>query len=886
MYTKVKIESIKTGSKNSKSNIYKDTNDSTSIILDDEIYCCSPKNGSSIIIIPTHLKTKSQVFTPAILSDRSTSTIIEKFVDNFDNNEKNYENKDKEKKISEIIPQEIIINQKNEEKSEEKNEEKNDESNTILVSKSGKNVKKIINSILKKDKEKQNSIKNRISAKVKTKNINDNNKNNIIYNKVVKKKFVNFPEENNNKEKKRKISISPPSSEEKPLGKNRRRRNSTVKIYSNDYKKYITNKLNEDKSKNTFKCVQKTSKHLNKANINKDDFIKINAAAQKKVNFYDKTLKKQILKKNNQKSLNLENPNENKSSFYKRFSQKKISKNNEKTNEDPTSINSLYISKNNQLLEQKNKKDDIITPSEIQLEKINNKSKTIIKKSSIQHNNNTNKNSVKFRPLSSHKTKKEKNNEQLLNSFIKNDDNNNNLNSNFSQKNSARIKNQSNKFLLNKKKEKSSEKSFTSSNNSDSIYDEDSPLQKTNSHKRKNTILTDKDHLELKNLNKENIESYSNKEKIDNFNEHLELCLETIIDLDIKSQPRIKMDINFNFPKELQNKKIALFDLDETLIHCVGEIKPNQNPELKYDDKISVNLPMGRKAIIGINERPLWRESLDKIKQYYNIVIYTASHSSYSDAILNFLDKDDKYFHYRLYRNNCVQCTSSDGMKFYVKDLDILKKYYDLKDIIIIDNSVLSFTFHLNNGIPVIPYYDSKDDRELNLVALYLLSVVDCNDLRVENEKHFQLQKCLEIAKKNKECEESNSSEEILSSNGNENENKNNNDNNTRGNSAKNIDGNKKENEIETIDNIGKQFTCDFLNKVGRISFHLNTYKFQLNNLEKIRTDRKSGSSIDNKMSYIKVLREVYKKYAERGTIQKKNTTFRNSVKKTFNKKI
>ena len=34
---------------------------------------------------------------------------------------------------------------------------------------------------------------------------------------------------------------------------------------------------------------------------------------------------------------------------------------------------------------------------------------------------------------------------------------------------------------------------------------------------------------------------------------------------------------------------------------------------------------------------------LDKIKDVNNIIIFTASHRSYSDAVLNYLDPEDKY---------------------------------------------------------------------------------------------------------------------------------------------------------------------------------------------------------------------------------------------------
>ena len=142
---------------------------------------------------------------------------------------------------------------------------------------------------------------------------------------------------------------------------------------------------------------------------------------------------------------------------------------------------------------------------------------------------------------------------------------------------------------------------------------------------------------------------------------------------------------------------------------------------------------------IGINIRPHWKESLDKIKEKYNIVIFTASHQSYSDAVLNYLDPEDIYFHYRLYRDSCALYKTND-INFYVKDLDIFKDYYNLKDIIIIDNSILSFAYHINNGIPVVPFYDSKQDSELPLLCFYLLLIASYKDLRDANKEHIKLE--------------------------------------------------------------------------------------------------------------------------------------------------
>ncbi len=252
-------------------------------------------------------------------------------------------------------------------------------------------------------------------------------------------------------------------------------------------------------------------------------------------------------------------------------------------------------------------------------------------------------------------------------------------------------------------------------------------------------ITEDKLILNYKNKN-ETIEVLSDKENMDNFYEYLELCLETLQEINLKEVPKSKANINFKFPKDKQNKKIALFDLDETLVHCIGEIKKEDFNKQEYENahKINVILPSKKEVTIAINIRPHLEELLDKIKDIYNIVIFTASHRSYSDAVLNYLDPEDKYFHYRLYRDSCVQYRTND-INFYVKDLDIFKYNYDLKDIIIIDNSILSFAYHLNNGIPVVPFYDSKQDSELPLLSFYLLSIASYQDLREANKEHINL---------------------------------------------------------------------------------------------------------------------------------------------------
>ena len=63
----------------------------------------------------------------------------------------------------------------------------------------------------------------------------------------------------------------------------------------------------------------------------------------------------------------------------------------------------------------------------------------------------------------------------------------------------------------------------------------------------------------------------------------------------------------------------------------------------------------------------------------------------------------------RLYRDSCLK--TDDGV--YVKDLRILGNQRGLENVIIVDNAVYSFGYQLENGIPIIPFYDDKSDEEL-----------------------------------------------------------------------------------------------------------------------------------------------------------------------------
>ena len=165
---------------------------------------------------------------------------------------------------------------------------------------------------------------------------------------------------------------------------------------------------------------------------------------------------------------------------------------------------------------------------------------------------------------------------------------------------------------------------------------------------------------------------------------------------------------------------------------------------------------------MGINIRPHIIPALEQIKKDFNMIIYTASHQSYADKVVDLIDPMKSLFKYRLYRHNCVEVPRPDmpNSTLYIKDLRIIKNI-PLEDMVIIDNSVLSFAFHLDNGITILPFYSNKEDNEMLNLKDYLSYIykLDGNSLTINNANSMNLKGLMEEAVKKAEEEDSEETE-------------------------------------------------------------------------------------------------------------------------------
>lgn len=177
-----------------------------------------------------------------------------------------------------------------------------------------------------------------------------------------------------------------------------------------------------------------------------------------------------------------------------------------------------------------------------------------------------------------------------------------------------------------------------------------------------------------------------------------------------------------------KNKKLLVVDLDETLIHS--------DMDFNYDchDKLLKIKNNDTDQIIPLIIRPKLYEFLEYSALHFEIVVFTASCKEYADTILDFLDPNNKYFKHRLYRDSCLFLEPG----IYIKDLSIFENI-PIENIIILDNCLLSFAHHLENGILVSSFYCDSEDTVLDNVIGYLdAEIKHTNDVRKTNSNTFK----------------------------------------------------------------------------------------------------------------------------------------------------
>lgn len=191
-------------------------------------------------------------------------------------------------------------------------------------------------------------------------------------------------------------------------------------------------------------------------------------------------------------------------------------------------------------------------------------------------------------------------------------------------------------------------------------------------------------------------------------------------------------------PDKRRKKKTLVLDLDETLIHSLSRGAPRSFGSSGSSHMIELRVN-NVSTLYHVYKRPFCDFFLKEVSKWFELQIFTASVKEYADPIIDWLESDiidykntpqgelPKIFTKRYYRSDC---TFRSGVG-YIKNLStFFPKEDELKNVIILDNSPVSYALHEDNAVMIEGWINDQSDRDLlNLLPmLYSLSV--CIDVR------------------------------------------------------------------------------------------------------------------------------------------------------------
>jgi len=174
-------------------------------------------------------------------------------------------------------------------------------------------------------------------------------------------------------------------------------------------------------------------------------------------------------------------------------------------------------------------------------------------------------------------------------------------------------------------------------------------------------------------------------------------------------------------------QKVLVLDMDETMVSA--RFKSRMPPGFVTSFVVDF-----QDQPIHVRIRPYLQDCLERLSQLYEIIVFTAGVQEYADKILDQIDPERKIIKKRMYRTDCIQL-----QEFFIKDLDVFIDR-EKENIVIVDNSIMSFAFDLDNGVPIQSFMgNEEEDKELLFLISFLEEAFYTQDVRPSIREAFKL---------------------------------------------------------------------------------------------------------------------------------------------------
>lgn len=196
----------------------------------------------------------------------------------------------------------------------------------------------------------------------------------------------------------------------------------------------------------------------------------------------------------------------------------------------------------------------------------------------------------------------------------------------------------------------------------------------------------------------------------------------------IKSAIQSNHEVSVIVPKPIyltSEKPVLIIDLDETLIHSSSN---HQAGEHVFTIKTRAQGLVSFSVVV----RPFAREFLQAVKQYYTLILFTASDKAYASKVLHLIDPNDDIFALKLYKHSCLTIDN----KFSIKDLRMFRNIH-LDDIIILDNNPVCYLLQPGNAIPITSFYFDLEDIELKKLSTILAYIAPIKNKQAALKNYF-----------------------------------------------------------------------------------------------------------------------------------------------------